>query len=438
LKHLISNLNIVKFFLLPIFAFLLVGCAPKSEIATPETNISVKKLDNLYFDKLALSQNPNDYVKDSNTTLFDSFHLKSKIFGVWNDDYTATLSESFWAEDIIKRDGYAENLQKYNLEEKKIWLKDMKSSIEVNKKGIISRNTDARALPTKRPYFYDPKKAGEGYPFDNLQLSRLYANTPIKIVAKTLDGAFYYISSSLTDGWIDSRDAMPLDEKQVEFLRESNLFVTVKDKTPIFDDNGEFIEKMQIGSFVFESKDDFYSIDGAKISKIKFDDKSFIKLPLEFSGATFASLANEMMNEPYGWGGYLDNRDCSMFMRDLFLPFGIYLPRNSHDQAMKSSEYIDLSNFSKNGKLDFVKQNAKPFLTLLYLKGHILLYLGTFDDEVIVLHDVWGFAYDKNGVEQRFVIGKPIISTLYLGSSYDNFITKKSLANRLLGIRTLH
>ena len=37
--------------------------------------------------------------------------------------------------------------------------------------------------------------------------------------------------------------------------------------------------------------------------------------------------------QPYGYGGLYDNRDCSAMTRDLFAPFGLYLPRNSSEQA---------------------------------------------------------------------------------------------------------
>ena len=30
-----------------------------------------------------------------------------------------------------------------------------------------------------------------------------------------------------------------------------------------------------------------------------------------------------MMGQPYGWGGYLFNRDCSLAMRDLFVLWGV-------------------------------------------------------------------------------------------------------------------
>jgi hypothetical protein len=412
------------------------GCDISPESAEKPTAFTL----NLY-DKLSLSQNPLDYVTDHNQTnkydFLDANHVRTKLFMVWDSDFKASVSESLWVLDIIKKQGFKENLQPYSSEEKAKLTSDLYSAKSVNFLGIISRNTDIRAFPTKKPYFYDSKIAGEGYPFDNFQCSRIYVNTPVRIVALSSDGAFYYVATPLTDGWIDSRDALVLSKGESDFLRSSDIFVNVVDKIPLADANGKFVEKMSVGSFVYSNEDAFYSVNGNKIVKVDVDKKSFIKFPLRFSQLAIASLAKEIMRDPYGWGGALDDRDCSMYLRDLFLPFGLYLPRNSYGQATKGNIYIDLSNMSESKKIDFIKQRAVPFATFLYIKGHILLYLGVVDGEIVVLHDAWGFAYEENKTEKRFILGRPIISTLYVGSKHENFMRKKSLAARLQGIRVL-
>lgn len=412
------------------------GCEiPPSAVIRPASNNL-----NLY-DKMPLSQNPLDYISDLNSsreyTFMDTQHLKQKLFMIWDDGFRAGVHESLWVLDIIKREGYKENLQKYSSEEKAKFTADLYSSKVIDHLGIISRNSDIRAFPTKKPYFYDPKIAGEGYPFDNFQSSRIYTNTPVRITAVSNDGAFYYVATPLTDGWIDSRDVLIISKSEADFLRGADLLALVDDKTPLFDERGRFIEKMLVGSFVFDRDGSIYSAATDKITKVTIDKRQFIKLPLVFSQKAVASLAKELMDDPYGWGGHLDNRDCSMYLRDLFLPFGLYLPRNSHGQAKKGNTYIDLSNMNEAKRVEFIKSRAVPFVTFLYLKGHILLYLGTVDGEVVALHDAWGFAYEEQKIEKRFVIGRPIISTLHVGSAYENFMAKKSIVSRLQGIRVL-
>jgi cell wall-associated NlpC family hydrolase len=61
-------------------------------------------------------------------------------------------------------------------------------------------------------------------------------------------------------------------------------------------------------------------------------------------------MANELIGEAYGWGGLYQNRDCSAMVRDMFSPFGIWLPRHSEDQAREGGEFIDLTTFSPEEK----------------------------------------------------------------------------------------
>ena len=64
-----------------------------------------------------------------------------------------------------------------------------------------------------------------------------------------------------------------------------------------------------------------------------------------------------MMGQPYGWGGYLFNRDCSLAMRDLFVPFGVWLPRNSSAQA-KAWQFISFVKASPSGKESIIKDKG--------------------------------------------------------------------------------
>ena len=41
----------------------------------------------------------------------------------------------------------------------------------------------------------------------------------------------------------------------------------------------------------------------------------------------------QLLDEAYGWGGLLNNRDCSSFTQDYFAPFGKFLHRNSKAQT---------------------------------------------------------------------------------------------------------
>ena len=394
--------------------------------------------DSFLFDRLTLSQKPSDYASESDARTVDDSKLRKKIFEVWDEKSGVKKGEHLASLSLLNQDGYGENLLLYSRGQKKR-LRDYTANLSiVNKNGIVIRNSDIRALPSSKPYFFNPQKAGEGFPFDYFQESKIYANTPVRALFATADEAFFYVSNYISGGWIDSRNIYFTTPPEEERLKNSKLFATIKDKTAVFGKNGVFLEKMAIGSFVYKDGEEFLGASNEGISKLIFDEDAFAPLPLEFSQRAVSSLADGMMNEPYGWGGMFDNRDCSMFLRDLYLPFGVYLPRNSKDQAkLHSKRYIDLSKLSEAKKSEYITQNATPFNTLLYLKGHILLYIGAREGEPLALHDMWGFAYNKNGEEKKYIIGKPVISTLYIGEKHDGFDSNKSIAVRLLGMRDI-
>lgn len=77
---------------------------------------------------------------------------------------------------------------------------------------------------------------------------------------------------------------------------------------------------------------------------------------------------------PYFWAGSEEGWDCSLLVKDFFKFFDINFPRNSYQQ-IKSVNNIDVSGMSLKSKIKILKK-AKPFETLLYFPGHIMIYAG--------------------------------------------------------------
>jgi hypothetical protein len=75
-----------------------------------------------------------------------------------------------------------------------------------------------------------------------------------------------------------------------------------------------------------------------------------------------------------------------------------------------------------------------PFLTLVYIPGHIALYIGAYNNQPIIFHSTWGVKTIKNGVEGRHIVGKSIISSLELGKELDDFNPKKSMLHKVKGL----
>ncbi len=366
--------------------------------------------------------------------------FKKSFFAAWEREDTARaidgLNESFDFDSNAT--WFGENLMPINKNEIFELSKSAKEATKkpIFKNGITLRNIDLRALPTKKPFFKNPSLAGEGYPFDYLQESRIYISSPLKILYQTKKGDYFFVKSPVGYGWVDVRDVAFAGRGFEKLYKKSKLVTPLIDKKPLYGTHGEFIESLNIGTIL--PKGYYPSKKGVRaVWKRYKKNYNLSVMPLKISDTSIASLAYSLYGEPYGWGGYLDNRDCSMFLRDIFIPFGIYLPRNSSKQAVG---YADISSMEQSAKKEYILLNAKPFRTLVYLKGHIMLYIGkSANGEPLVMHDAWGIKSFENGKEGRKMLGGVVVTTMEEGRGEAWFDeNKSSLLVKTLGIKDIY
>lgn len=385
------------------------------------------------------SQNPTSYVqtiKKSNLnqeTLTKEF--VSKYFSVWNiDKLSFTKKESTWGNIYSKKEVYLEN----HIRASKSWFKKqiLNSNFEeynqILQKAVLTKNSDFRVFPTNSRMFYDPERAGEGFPFDYNQNSRVKINTPVLISHYSKDKAWAFVESHYVLGWVRIDNLLLVDDALEKEFTSDKLHVIIKEGFEIFDKT--LIEDLKVGTFFTKKNDKYLLATNNGLKNIDIVDYKIRKLPLEFNSNNIELISKEFIGEAYGWGGLNNHRDCSSFTQDFFSPFGIYLERNSRSQT-KLHKYIDLSKLSSNEKKEFILKNAKPFLTLVYLRGHIMLYVGNKKDEPLVMHNVWGVR-TKNfwGQSGRNIIGKTVITTLQPGIELFNADKNRTILGKIQGI----
>lgn len=108
--------------------------------------------------------------------------------------------------------------------------------------------------------------------------------------------------------------------------------------------------------------------------------------------------AFKFLGERYGWGHDYNGRDCTGFVGEVYKSFGFVMPRNSGQQGFGT--YGKNTRFSKQStkaeKLAVIKTLAVG--DLIYIPGHVMMYLGEENGEPYVIHDVKGLAYlDEKG-----------------------------------------
>lgn len=132
-------------------------------------------------------------------------------------------------------------------------------------------------------------------------------------------------------------------------------------KLPVRDDNG-FLKivdgRIPMGRDVHEGY-------------LKYNQKNIIK-------QSFKLLGNL-----YGWSDLYDTRDCSSFAADIYKTFGFDLPRNSSKQASVKN-IVDVSKMNIEEKKEYIMSQRAG--TLLYMPGHVMMYLGNYNNKPYIIH----------------------------------------------------
>ena len=387
---------------------------------------------------LATTANDNSF--NSTEVSKDFFN---KYFKPWNSTKVSFPKlEAMWGQSYKNKKVYLENHQLATASwfDKQIENSNFNDYNILPKKAITLKNVNIRVLPTNSPMFYDPTQPGEGFPFDYNQNSSLKINTPIIVSHLSKDRAWAYIESSTVGGWVEIGTIAFVDNDFIQEFKTSNYFVSVKEKFPIYDPI--FREYVKVAT-IFPKKNNKYIIakrdnnQNAYISYIDLNNDEVESMPLTFNSENRIKIAKQLIDEPYGWGGLLNNRDCSSFTQDYFATFGKFLHRNSKAQ-LSNGKYLDMSNLTNNEKKEFMKNNGVPFSTLVYLKGHIMLYIGIKENEPLVLHNMWSVRLkDSNGRKYRHIIGKATVTTLEPGKGIKDFDEDTNILNKIQGIVVL-
>lgn len=296
--------------------------------------------------------------------------------------------------------------------------------------AVALRRLDLRLLPTVEPVFRDPASPGEGFPFDMNQNSSVYAGTPLLATHLTADGAWLLVEGPAATGFVPARDVAFVDPAFMARWQSLPLAAVLEENVPLRGEDGRTLELGRIGMLLplldaaniasdsprlLLPKDD--TTGRAVDSEVRAAPGSAQAIPLPLTGGAMATLIDRMLGRTYGWGGLYGERDCSALLQDLFAPFGVRLPRNSGQQA-RSGRAIDLKDLPDAEKQIRILAEGRPFLTLLTLRGHIMLYLGAWGEEPAALHAVWGLR--TTGGEAvtpgRLVIGRSVVTSLTPGS----------------------
>lgn len=316
----------------------------------------------------------------------------------------------------------------------------------VSKPGIVIRTSSIRNFPTNKPVFKNSEIAGEGYPFDYAQNSITTSNEPVFISHYSTTKEWVYVITSYSSGWMSTHDVALIGSDIIDKWAQARQAIILKDDVPFYDLNHQFVSNSRLGMMlpIMKVENDSYQgiiatskTDGfVTFSIVRVPKDISISEPIPIKSQSIATMAKTLMNKPYGWGGLYNNRDCSSTLRDMFKPFSLWLPRNSKAQA-EVGRVIDLSLLRPKQKEREIIANGVPFQTLIYKPGHIMLYIGAIDGQVMVLHNMWGVTTVNKRKEERNIVGRTIISTLHVGKELKGYRKRATMLHKITSMNIL-
>lgn len=341
--------------------------------------------------------------------------------------------------------GYGENFRPYD----SIWIEKITDNMNLSQlinvsfnsdqRAIVVENTNLRSLPTHDPHFYRFDLPGQGFPFDNLQLAALWEGLPVYVLGQTKDKAWQLVMISDLIGWVDTNSIAQTNQHFINTWKSAadhQLLAITHTQTTVENSGHQFLSQAYVGT-TFPLIDQ--TISEWKIATPYRDHKgqahiqhAFIVkqngsiMPLKSTPENFAVLLETLHQRPYGWGSLYFYNDCASELRNLFTPFGISLPYNSIDQA-KVGNSIDISAKSTQERFDFLLNNGHRLMTIVYIKGHVFLYMGNYVNPHDPKHslmpmtyqDIWGLKPLDQAKESRAVIGGAVFFPLLLSYPED-------------------
>ena len=310
--------------------------------------------------------------------------------------------------------------------------------------GIISKYTHQRVFPTKTKIY---AKRGD-IDFDELQNSALDMGTPVVIANESGDGKWFYVIDEMSEGWIEKTNVALVSAEEMElFLNPERFVVVTAPKAGIYINEGmtDYHEYARTGvclplkestsSNAVEVVIPLRDKTGASSLGRGFIRKADVHVDyLPYTPRTIIEGAFALLNEPYGWGGMYGEQDCSRYIQEVFATVGIHFPRNSSKQAQVGTLLAEFDDKTKKEEKErAIIEKASGGTSLLYMRGHIMIYLGSTAGKAYAIHDTWGYRQNTWRGDIVRVIDRVAVTDLYLGegSKRGNYL------KRIKSVRTI-
>ncbi|HOD93840.1 MAG TPA: NlpC/P60 family protein [Clostridia bacterium] len=289
--------------------------------------------------------------------------------------------------------------------------------------GFIIKRTPLKTFPSHDEVFSSPSSV-----HDRFLESTLYPFEPVAIIHESRDGEWLFVKMYNYEGWVHKSNVAVTSLEILKLYEKNNNFIVITNPKTYMAYTSTELDMGCVFPLVKQHEKYFTVL----CPKQNSDGKLYFSFGyvasedanigyLQYNMKNILIQAAKFIDEPYGWGGMNGYRDCSALVMDIFRSVGVKLKRNTDQQETMNPITRDVRNLSKQEKENILR--AQPPGSLIFMDGHVMLYLGWIEEKGYILHDIT--IYYSEGVYVS--ANKVAITDIYIknsvGYEYINLFT---------------
>ena len=321
--------------------------------------------------------------------------------------------------DLYNPAGELLNSETYGKYTANLGLEHIPGSI-VARFALVVTRADMRTYPTDDRYYKSPDDLN----LDRFQENSLFPGDAVTVLHVSADKEWAFVQSYNYAAWVRGSNIAIGDRQTIrDYKNRSPFMVVTGDKiSTSFNPEVPALSELQldmgirvpladpetVGNRLYgqnpyasytvllplRTREGRLKIKPALIARSKDVNRGYIPYTRE----NIIRQAFKFLGERYGWGHSYNARDCTGFVMEIYKTFGILMPRNTGQQG--SGDFGENSRFTSESNRDEKLGALKRMDVgdLIYVPGHVLMYIADVNGEPYVIHDVSVFRYiDESG-----------------------------------------
>lgn len=245
----------------------------------------------------------------------------------------------------------------------------------VDHQRLVIGETPLRCIPLAGGLFKVPVDRD----FDRNACASLHPGERVRVLARGPKGRWLYVHAGHTVGWVENPVfSTRLSPSSIDAWTGPKRLVPVRDDVTT---RGGVRLRLGVSVPLLEPtpEGDYSVLVPGSQGPVQDAVAADASVSEGYAPLTRRSLLEAVFSElgdPYGWGGRAGERDCSRLVRDVLGTFGFEMARHSGVQAKLGVRNVDVSELEPQAKRAAIRQAAERGVVVLYMKGHIMLYVG--------------------------------------------------------------